>query len=382
MKILIASDAYVFQTSGVANVVIVLADGLRQLGHDVRVLAPANERRSYINGNDYFIRSVPTFLYPDVRLCPVRHDPLIDSLKCWKPDLIHLHTEASIARMAYDIAEATSAPMVITTHTDYAHYAFGRFRNTLPVRLFMRSCGKRLYRRAEAVVVPSEKARGFALVQAACDRVTVIPNGIRLERFQRPVIAKDRASLLRQFGLSDNGYILVMVTRISREKNIMEILEYFPVLLRVLPEAQLLIVGEGPDRKRLESFVTEQGLSGHVRFAGRIDPDEVYRYYALGNVFVSASTFEVHSISFLEAMACGLPLVCREDASLQGVLDDGENGIIYRTKDEFVTAIVRILRDDLLQENMRVKALDKAQEYSDERFVGRTLALYKRVLGS
>ena len=157
-----------------------------------------------------------------------------------------------------------------------------------------------------------EKARGFALVQAARNRVTVIPNGIRLERFQRPIIADDRVSLLRQIGLSDNGYILVMVTRISREKNIMEILEYFPALLHALPEAQLLIVGDGPDRKRLESFVKRQGLSGHVRFTGRIDPNEVYRYYALGNVFVSASTFEVHSISYLEAIACGLPLVCRE----------------------------------------------------------------------
>ena len=73
MKILIASDTYVFQTSGAANVVIVLVEGLRRLGHDVRVLAPANGRDSYINGNDYFIRSIPAFVYPDVRLCPVRH---------------------------------------------------------------------------------------------------------------------------------------------------------------------------------------------------------------------------------------------------------------------------------------------------------------------
>ena len=382
MKILIATDTYIYQTSGAANVVITLAEALRGLGHDVKVLAPANGRTSHRSGNDFFIRSFPAFFYPDVRLCPVRSDPIIDELKCWKPDLIHLHTEASIARMARDIAAATSAPMVITTHTDYAQYVFGRFKNALCPRLICRMFGRRLYRGAAAVVVPSEKARGFAMAQAAGDRLVVIPNGIHLERFQRPVAAGERVELLRQYGFEDNGCTLVMITRVSREKNILEILRNFPALQRALPEAQLLIVGDGPDRRRLEAYCEKHGLSQRVRFSGRVDPNEVYRYYALGDVFVSASTFEVHSLSYLEAMACGLPLVCREDSSLRNVLDDGENGLIFRSEDAFAEAVVRIIRNDSLRENMRTKALAKVQEYSDTRFVERTLALYERVSGA
>ena len=381
MKILICSDAYLYQTNGVRNVVITLANGLKQLGHDVRVLAPANGRKSFKKDGDCFIRSFPSFLYPDVRLCPVHSDPLIDELEQWKPDLIHVHTEADMARLAFKIAAATGAPVVITAHTDYATYAFKRFHETRPVRMTMKAFGKRFYRHAKAVVAPSEKARHFAQLQPAGDRVTVIPNGIRLERYQRPVSAEEKAELFRKYGLTDNGCTLVMVTRVSREKNIMEILHYFPALLRAVPQAQLFIAGDGPDRERLEAYCAHNGLLERVRFAGRIDPDEVYRYYALGDVFVSASTFEVHSMTYLEAMACGLPLVCREDASLLHVLDDGENGIIYNTESGFVEAVSKILRDRTLREAMHKRALEKADEFSDRRFVERTVALYEKVLG-
>ena len=143
--------------------------------------------------------------------------------------------------------------------------------------------------------------------------------------------------------------------------------------------APLMIVGEGPDRKRLESFCAEHHLNTSVRFAGRIPPDEVYRYYASGDIYVSASTFELHSLSYLEAMACGLPLVCREDSSLRGVLEDGENGLIYRNEQEFVGAVCRILGSDQLREQMRAAALLRAEETGAVRFAERTLTLYHSV---
>lgn len=380
MKILIASDSYIYQTSGVANVVVVLAKGLRKRGHDVKVLAPAANRTSVKEGDDYFVGSVPSLVYPDVRLCPARHDPFVEELVQWKPDLIHLHTEASIARMAREISKKTGAPLVMTTHTDYAQYIFGSFRSLPPVRLLMKAYGKRVYRHTGAVVVPSEKAKSFAMVQPAADRVTVVPNGIRQERFQKAVSPEEKTALFQKLGLEDNGCTLIMVTRVSKEKNIMEILRFFPALLRELPKAQLIIAGDGPDRKRLEKHCAEHGLTSCVRFTGRIAPDEVYRYYALGNVFVSASTFEVHSMSYLEAMSCGLPLVCREDKSLLGVLENGENGMIYRSEQEFVKAVKTIMGDRALWQSMHEKALENAANFTCDRFVENTLALYEKLL--
>ena len=86
-------------------------------------------------------------------------------------------------------------------------------------------------------------------------------------------------------------------------------------------------------------------------------------------MFVSASTFETQGLTYLEAMACGLPLVCREDPVLQGVLENEENGYTYRSEREFVDHIRRILTDRELRQAMHAKALDKAKEF---RRIGRT----------
>ncbi|MBR3742446.1 MAG: glycosyltransferase, partial [Clostridia bacterium] len=248
-----------------------------------------------------------------------------------------------------------------------------------PVYALMKTLGTKVYKNVAEVTVPSDKARSFPQLQPAADRIVLVPNGIKLEQYQKPVSAQEKAAMFERYGLKDNGCTLVMITRVSREKNIMEILKYMPTLLKELPKAQLMIVGDGPDRKRLEKFCRTGELMEHVVFAGRIPADEVYRYYAMGDVFVSASVFEVHSMSYLEAMSCGLPLVCREDDSLKGVLEDGENGFIYRTESEFVHSIARIVNDRALRETMRTNARKKAEAFSEQRFVDHMLEQYEKV---
>lgn len=382
MKILLATDCYTFQTGGVTNVVLALENGLRREGCQVKVLALSNDHRSYREGDSYYIRSLRFPDYPEHRISFSFHDPLLDELAAWKPDIVHIHTEATAGMMGKAIAKKVRCPIVMTTHTYYEYFMFGRFRDISPVKAAARAIGKKVYRPAEKVIVPSEKARSFPHLTPVRDKVTVIPNGLQLERYRIPVSPEEKSDLLRRYDLKDNSCILVMVTRLSREKNIIEILHFLPALLRELPGAQLLIVGEGPDRKRLEAFCEKNGLTDHVRFTGRIPPDEVYRYYALGQVFVSASTFELHSMSYLEAMACGLPLVCRDDPSLLGVLENGENGYIYTDEPGFIKGVSALLRDSALYARMSAKALQRAEATSDTVFVQRSLALYRSVCAS
>ena len=100
----------------------------------------------------------------------------------------------------------------------------------------------------------------------------------------------------------------------------------------------------------------------------------------MGDLFVSASTFEVHSLTYLEAMTCGLPLVCRKDPCLKGVLKDGVNGYTYQTEKEFVSRVTQILNDRGLQQRMSRNALKRSEAFTDQRFVDRTVALYRKVL--
>lgn len=380
LKILLVSDAYTYQTNGVANVVISLAVGLRASGHSVKVLAPSNDHHSFKNGDDYYIRSFPAFYYPDQRFSLVRHDVLLDELESWKPDLVHMHTEGTIAHLGRKLINDCDVPFVMTSHTDYAKFVFGRFSKRLPARVITRAFGKIAYRGCYCIVVPSEKALGFSQLQSVVDRSVVIPNGINLAQYQKVCSPDEKASLFARYGLKDNGKTLIVVSRLSREKNIKEIIRCFGNLLNKEPDSRLLIVGDGPYRDDLELYSYKCGLDGFVVFTGYIKPDLVYKYYGMGDLFVSASTFEVHSLTYLEAMAQGLPLVCKQDPCLNGVLFDGKNGFSYIDDLDFVNKVSMILNDDNMRSQMSVESKHLCDRFSNERFVKDTCSLYENIL--
>ena len=367
MKVLLATDCYLFQTGGVTSVVTSLENGMRKNGCEVKVLALSNSNRSYREGDSYFVRSRRFPDYPEHRFSLAMHDPLLDELMEWNPDIIHIHTEATAGWMAQIIAKKTNTPVVMTTHTDFEYFMFGRFRGLPIIQTLFGVWGKRAYRIAEKVIVPAEKARDFPHLRPLRDKVVVMPNGIQLECYQKPVSSEEKSELFSRYGLRDNGYTLVMVTRVSKEKNIMEILQFFPDLLWVLPEAQLVIVGEGPDRKRLENYCAQKGLSDRVRFTGRIPPEEVYRYYAMGDLFVSASTFELHSMSYLEAMACGLPVISSDLPFNHDILNE-TNAILIdpMNVDEIRDAIIKVKSDAELRQRLSQGALETAKELTIE----------------
>ena len=161
MKILIASDSYKYQTSGAANVVISMADELRRRGHKVKILAMSNRRESFRDGDDYYIRSLPGLVYPDARFSPIHSDPLLEELKDWRPDIIHIHTEMSAARLARSIAAIDHTPYIMTSHTDYGRFIFGHYCNLKPVKILCKEVGRIAYRKATVVTVPSDKALSF-----------------------------------------------------------------------------------------------------------------------------------------------------------------------------------------------------------------------------
>ncbi|MBR5337494.1 MAG: glycosyltransferase [Lachnospiraceae bacterium] len=380
MKVLIASDSYKYQTSGVANVVITLAEELRSRGHQVKVLALSNTRKSFKDGDDYYIGSLPGVVYPDVRVSFVRHNKLLKELKAWNPDVIHMHTETSAARMARSIANADNTPFVMTCHTDYAQFVFGSRCESRPVKMIFHEIGKFLYRGAMVVTAPSDKALGFSTLSRLKHPIEVIPNGIRLEQYQKKVTPEERKELFERWNLKDNGKVVCMVSRVSHEKKLDEIVEYFPEVLDRLPDAQLLIVGDGPARAKLETMAKELGIADRVCFTGRISPELVYMYYDMGDVFVSASTFEVHSLTYLEAISHGLPLICRDDPCLRGVLENERNGYAYKTKEEFVENVVSLLTDKELHDRMGSESLTIADNFSAKRCADRMIELYESVL--
>ena len=106
----------------------------------------------------------------------------------------------------------------------------------------------------------------------------------------------------------------------------------------------------------------------------------MWKYYNIADIFVSASIFELHSMSYLEALAQGLPLLCRDDEALDGVLDDGYNGFIYHNKEEFTEASCRILNDEQFAYKLSNNSIKRSQDFSCEAFAEKAVKIYKDVI--
>lgn len=377
MKILIATDCYKYSMNGVTTSILALCSGYRRRGHEVKVLSLSYRHLSFREGDDYYIRSFPALIYPDLRISFARRDPLLEELKSWKPDIIHIHTDGSSNRFATQIMKHTGTPLIKTCHTNYDYYVFGRFSSFPPFKALSGFAGSRLYRHANIVTVPSHKAVSFPFLHSLRDRLIVIPNGIELDRYRNRFSARERHAFRLSLGIDDHTRVLIILSRLSKEKNIRKLISYFPDILKKTPDVKFLIVGDGPDKKHLEKQAAKLLLKEHVIFTGRIPADDVWQYYSAADIYVADPIFEVHSMSYMEAMASGLPLFCRADDSLEGVLEHGQNGLIWHSREQFVDLACKLLSDDALRASMADHAIQKAAGFSNDTYASAMLHVYE-----
>ncbi|MCR4632710.1 MAG: glycosyltransferase [Erysipelotrichaceae bacterium] len=377
MKILISTDFYMHNLGGVTTSVLALTKGLRCLGHEVKILTMSENNSSYSQGDVFAIRSFPAYYAPDMRFSLAVNDPLIERLIQWRPDIIHVQSEGSALLFARKIQRRCKIPLIMTCHTDYAYFVFGEARKRPLIKAFTVVSAAAVYYPASRIIVPSKKALHFPFLQTFKDRLLGLPNGIDIKHPDRVLSSHEKTVMKGALGIRYGQKVLAAVTRLSKEKNIQELIGFLPALLEKEPETVLMVVGDGPYEKKLKELVRKLSLGQHVIFAGRIDADEVWRYYAISDVFVSASLFELHSMSYLEALSLGLPLLCRDDEALDGVLIDGYNGMRYRTRKEFVEKARKILRNDGLRNKMSQASLKKAKGFTCESFAANALKIYE-----
>lgn len=377
MKILMASDMFT-QVNGVSNSVLTLTEELRARGHEVKVLALSETTRSYREGDNYYIGSHYSYVYPEARMSMKRRVPLMNELLEWKPHIAHIQTEYSANYLALRIVRLCSIPVVMNFHTDYEMYLKRYFFSDKLLHFGMTKLYHYVYKHARRIIIPSPKVQDLLNSYGIDKKTVIIPTGIRLpETTDEP---EKKAELLKKYGIENNGRVIVIVSRMSKEKNVEEIVNYMPDLLKKDSTVSLLVVGGGPYLDTLKKRVMNLGIGRRVRFTGMIDPKEINTYYRLGDLFVCASTFETQGMTYVEAMANGLPLVCRRDKCLIGVIADGENGYVYDTKEEYIGHILEILNDPEKKKRMSQASLERSKDYSREVFAKKVEKLYKEVI--
>lgn len=197
--------------------------------------------------------------------------------------------------------------------------------------------------------------RMYAWAGITKDRFAVLPNAIHQERYG---ISPPRTDFMERFGLTGRKVLLTLgrLSASERYKGVDEVMEVLPALLAGQPNLIYLIAGDGNDRPRLEAKARELGVSDHVAFAGFVPESEKADVYRLADVFVMPGRGEGFGFVFLEAMACGIPVVAsRLDGSYEAV----RSGLLGRAVDpNDRTALIKAIHEALAEPRTIPEGLD------------------------
>jgi glycosyltransferase involved in cell wall biosynthesis len=224
-------------------------------------------------------------------------------------------------------------------------------------------------RRADVVITPSRYLVDvFARFDVPADAIEnfIDPRSVRLRR---------RGALRPVFLSNRNLHPLY---------NIGCTLRAFAIVQQRLPEASLNIVGDGPERERLEALAASLGLR-HVTFVGPVRPEEMVGWYDRSDVYLNASNIDNMPLSIIEAFACGLPVVTTRAGGIPYIVDDERNGLLVDCEDHAGLArqAMRLLDDASLVRRLTDAALDDvARRYTWEAVGPRWNALYRRLAGA
>ena len=288
---------------------------------------------------------------------------LIRLLRRERPEILHASSSKAgvLGRLAGSLA---GVPIRIFTVHGWAFAAYSGLTG-------------RMYRWADRLVRPlttvticvSEREREAGLAAGTCDaeRTVVIPNAVDVASARR----------FRPFGRERP--LIVAVGRLKAPKDFFALVR---ALGKLPPDSfDALIVGEGPDRPRLEEEIRQLGLLGRIRLAG--ERRDVPELLAGADVFVLPSSSEGMPVSVLEAMAAGLPVVASRVGGVPEQVDDGRTGVLVEPgdADDLAAALGRLLEDGDLRTRLGTAARARAEEAFDlEPFRRAHVELYSREL--
>lgn len=351
---------------GMERVLKLLCD--RERHHvDARVLVMDTGRRTVRDVVD----GVPvTRVGTVLRLGSVAFGAVPVELARARADVTVIHEPNPVALVA-DAVTRRRGPLVVYFHSEVV-------RARWKYLAFYRPLLARVLARAAKILVASPAMRDTAAqLEGYRHKCEVVPYGIELADLARTPAVGARAEAVR---MASSDPVLLFVGRLVPYKGV-------DVLIRAMGavRARLIVVGEGPERGRLEALAVQSGVAGRVHFAGAVDDDEVRALYHACEVFVlpSVTRAEAFGMVQLEAMACGKPVVSTSlPSGVPWVNQHGVSGLVVPPGDvaALASALSHLVDDDRVRQALGAGARRRVEdEFTADRMAARTVEIYKSV---
>ena len=386
LRICIASGTFHPDSGGPPTYLLTLGRELVARGHHVRVVTYGDERghRRY---------PYPVTRIPRRRSLPSRL--ALFAREVWRAgrgaDLLFVNDYGAPAMLANAVLRK---PLVMKIVGDFAwEYAVrhGLIPRDEPLERFQRrrygatvQAVRRLQaayaRRADLVIAPSEYVRRYVVGWGVpAGRVRVVENAVA---DPTAGLDADRAGARARLGLGRHADVILSVARLTAWKGVDTLIGALAGIRARRPNAYLVVVGDGPDRGRLESLASRLP-PGAVCFAGEVPHDRVALYLRAADVLALCSGYEGLSHVLLEAMAAGVPVVASGVGGNLELVRSGENGLLVPFGDLAATerALLGMLDDRDLAGRLAATARRVAAERTVERMVDETLAVFAEAVG-
>lgn len=292
-------------------------------------------------------------------------------------DIIHCHHLIMGLEFAHRYGRC---PVVFTNHTRYDLYtgAYTRMPQRAADQLF-KFIWPLMTSFCDVVVLPSESLyRVMGEFGVECPKV-VINNGIDLARFRK----NSKKRIWQKLQIQDGAIPIIYVGRLSPEKNIDSLLKAFAEAIASVPDIFLILVGSGPLQGKLHRLAIRMGVDDKVRFCGSVPNESVPDYLAAAEMFVTASTTEVHPLAVIEAMAAGLPVVAIKSPGIVDLVKPGITGLLVENNAGALAESMVILGQDKHKRYlMGALAQQMSHKYDIKTTVEQTLVLYQNLIES
>jgi 1,2-diacylglycerol 3-alpha-glucosyltransferase len=382
MKIGLFTDAYYPIISGVTISVDVLKTELKKLGHEVYIITLSHPNAE---NEDHVIRfkgqTLPMKGLGEYSIAKVTKAK-VESLQKYKFDVIHCHTEFTMGRLGRMVAKRYNIPVVHTYHTmyeDYVHFVSKAFSK--PLRFLSKKYSKSFANRADEVVFPTIKVKRTFDKYGFKKPCHIIPTGIYVDNFKTiHYDLKELARLKESLGIKANNKVLLFLGRMSVEKNIKVLLQQFALLAKQDKSIVLLLVGGGPDADVFKELVQTLKITNRVIFTGMVPPHEVGYYYHIADIFVNFSTTETQGLTYIEALASGLPLLVKYDSNLEGVIKQDYNGVYFHNDNDFIESYKRLTSNEIRFKGIMKNTTLSVEKYSAKNYAKNIEKVYQKVL--
>ena len=358
-------DGYIPVKNGVVTSVVQLKENLEALGHQVYVFT-ASAKDAPTLDHVYRFPSIPVSKETEVRLAIVNFKKIYNLAKDLHLDIIHTHSEFSLAYHAKRLAKKLNIPLVHTTHTLWEYYQHYAWKGLFFKWIKMQSIIRNFLKPYRYLIYPSKKALTYyGPLTNPQSTYRIIPNGIDAKHFISQLPSKDEWMTQRKkYGFQGDDKIMIFVGRIGPEKRVFELITLLIPYFKINRSLKIIIVGDGSDLEKLKQLSLEHGLTNQIIFTGFILWTEVNQYYLISDLFITLSISEVMPMTMIEALLSGLAIACIKDDAYDIMMTHHVNGVTSKIDEEVVKQAIGLLSDNKKLDLYKQASLITSKQFS------------------